>query len=213
MLELPPRRAARIAYAAAAANLAASLAMLLALKPGLPVPGSLPSSRLDFVRTNTGLWRAGWLLWHAAAIALVLFLLLLAVRFSRRAPVRAALAAVLAVTGLAADLAAEAISMGVAPLLDEPGFRVAAGTAGVLTGYLANGLYTLAGILLTSAGARELPPVLVALAVPLWGAGLCLSASSLLHWPAGELWSTAVLMPLFVLWAALVGRWLAARAS
>jgi hypothetical protein len=80
--------------------------------------------------------------------------------------------------------------------------------AGVLTGYLANGLYTAAGILLTWAGARELPRAIVALGVPVWGAGLCLSGASLAHSASGQLWSTAVLMPLFVLWAALVGRWL-----
>ncbi len=213
MLELPPRRAARIAYVTAGLNLAAALAMLLALKPGLPIAGSLRPNRLAFIRANTHLWWTGWLLWHAAAIALVLFLLVLAARLGRRAPVRAAIAAILALVGLAADLAAEAIWMGVAPALDESAFRVAETAAGILTGYLANGLYTVAGILLTSAGARELPPALVALAVLVWGAGLCLSASSLLHWAAGELWSTAVLMPLFVLWAALVGRWLATRAS
>ncbi len=208
MLDIPPRQSARIAYATAALNLTAALTMLLALRPGLPVPGSLVSDRIVFVTRNRGLWWAGWLTWHAAAVSLVLFLLLLAARFSRQAPARAVIAAVVSIVGLSADLSAEAIYMGVAPWLDEPRFRLAEAVGGILTGYLGNGLYTLAGILLTWAGARELPRSLLLLAVPLWSVGLCLCAASLVHCPLGQFWSTAVLMPLFILWAALVGRWL-----
>ena len=205
---LPPRRAAGVAYFAAAANLVAGLMMALALKKGLPIPGNSFDDRIAFVREHTTLWRAGWLSWHAAAVELVLLVLVLASRFRGHAPVRATLAAVLAVAGLAADLAAEAIAMGVAPAVEPRDFLLVESMAGVLTGYLANGLYTVAGILLTWAGARELPRAVLALGVPVWGAGLWLSAASLAHSAAGQLWSTAVLMPLFVLWAALVGRWL-----
>lgn len=213
MLEIPPRQSARIAYATAAVNLAAALMMLVALRPGLAVPGSFASDRISFVRRNLVLWWASWLTWHAAAVSLVLFLLLLAARFGRRAPIRAAIAALVSVVGLCADLTAEAIYMDVAPRLDEAGFRVAEAVAGILTGYLANGLYTVGGILVTWAGARQLPRSVVALAVPVWGAGLCLAAFSLIHSSLGQFWSTAVLMPLFILWAALVGRWLARRGS
>ena len=213
MFEIPPERAARIAYAAAALNLAAALAMLFLLKRGLPVPGSVTSVRLGFIRSHLGLWWSSWLLWHAAAISLVLFLLVLAERFRRQAPVRAAIAVIAAVAGLSADLAAEAIYMGVAPRLEEGGFRVAEATAGILTGHLGNGLYTLAGILLTWAGARQLPRAALLLSIPLWGAGLSLAAATLLQTPAVQLWATAVLMPLFVLWAALVGKWLSRSAS
>jgi hypothetical protein len=212
-LELPPSRAARIAYLTAALNLAAALLMLLSLKPGLPVSAGMPADRIAFIERNTGLWWAGWLVWHAAAISLVLFFLVLAGRFRGRAPVLCAAAVVVSVAGLAADLSAEAIYMGVVPELRGDEFRAAEIAGGILTGYLGNGLYTVAGILLTWSGARELPRSLLGLAIPTWGAGLCLSASSLMHSADGQLWSTAVLMPLFVLWAALVGRWLSRRAS
>jgi hypothetical protein len=207
-ISLPPRRAALVAYFAAAANLVAGLMMALALRKGLPIPGNPFDDRIAFVREHTALWRAGWFSWHAAAVGLVLLMLILASRFHGRAPVRATLAAVLVVAGLAADLAAEAIAMGVAPAVEPRDFLLVESMYGVLTGYLANGLYTVAGILLTWAGARALPREVLALGVPVWGAGLWLSVASLTHSAAGQLWSTAVLMPLFVLWAALVGRWL-----
>jgi hypothetical protein len=208
MLDLPPRTAGRIAYAVAGLNLAAALAMLLLLRPGLPVPGSDPAARLEFIRANSLLWRVGWLIWHAAAIGLVLLLLVLARRFSDRAPLRSAVAAIVSIAGLAADLAAEAISMGVAPSLARRDFLLVESIVGVLTGYLGNGLYTLAGILLTWAGWRQLPGPIRLLSPIVWGAGLCLSFSSLTQWPAGEVASTAVLMPAFIFWAVLVGRWL-----
>jgi hypothetical protein len=58
---IPARHAARVAYAAAGLNLAAGLAMLVFLKPGLPVPGSLLSERLDFIRGHSRLWWSGWI--------------------------------------------------------------------------------------------------------------------------------------------------------
>jgi hypothetical protein len=207
-VSLSPRRAARVAYFAAAANLVAGLMMAVAFKKGLPIPGNPFADRIAFVREHAILWRAGWFSWHAAAVGLVLLVLVLASRFRGHAPIRAPLAAVLAIAGLAADLAAEAIAMGVAPVVESRDFLLVESMYGVLTGYLANGLYTVAGILLTWAGARELPRTVLAVGVPVWGAGLWLSAASLAHSAAGQLWSTAVLMPLFVLWAALVGRWL-----
>ena len=213
MLQLQPSGAARVASVTAGLNLAAALLMLLALRPGLPVSSSLPADRILFIERNTAFWWAGWLVWHAAAISLVLFFLVLAGRFRGSAPVLSAAAVVLSVAGLAADLSAEAIYMGVVPELRGNQFRVAEMVGGILTGYLGNGLYTVAGILLTWSGARDLPRSVLILAVPVWGAGLCLSASSLMHSADGQLWSTAVLMPLFVLWSLLVGRWLSRLAS
>ncbi len=46
-----------------------------------------------------------------------------------------------------------------------------------------------------------------------WISGLALSATTLAGSQAGQFWNTAALMPLFVLWAALVGLWLSRRAS
>ncbi len=103
--------------------------------------------------------------------------------------------------------------MGVSPRLGLEAFAVAEDVSGVLTGYLGNGLYTCAGILLVWVGAHELPRWLVTLSAPVWAAGLALSAAAITPSPTGQFWSTAVLMPSFVLWTALMGRWLSRCAS
>ena len=93
---------ARAAYAAAVLNLLAPLATLTLLRPGMPLPGSTPADRMAYVSSHTGAWRAGWLVWHAAAIALQLFYLALALRWWTRAPLRCGLALLCAGAGLVA---------------------------------------------------------------------------------------------------------------
>ena len=174
--------------------------------------------RALWIDEHTPLWQAGWLVWHAAAILLLALFVVLSLRFRERAPVLSRLALVLAAAGLAADLAAETLLLMLQP-------DVAFGVLGVgraaallfltyervavlLTGYLGNGLYTIAGIMLTWAGRKALPRWLLRLSIPLWGAGLFLSFSSTSP-GSGPGVATAILMPLFVVWAFGVGRWLA----
>jgi hypothetical protein len=213
MFEVSPRIAARLAFAAAGVHVLAAAAMLVLLQPGLPVAGSALADRMAYVSQRTAAWWLGWLTWHAADLALLAFFVALAGRWGRRAPVRCGLALLLAGAGVPADISAQAIYMGVAPRLGPEPFGVAEAVAGLLTGYVANGLYTVAGMLLVWAGAAELPACLVALSLPVWAAGLGLCAASLAASPGGQFWSVAVLMPSFVLWTLLMGRWLSARAS
>jgi hypothetical protein len=187
--------------------------MVVALQPGLPVAGSALAARMAYVSERTAAWWLGWLAWHAADLALLAFYVALAGRWGWRAPIRCGLALLLAGAGVANDLGAQAVYMGVAPRLGPEAFVVAEAVAGVLTGYVANGLYTVAGILLVWAGSRELPGYLVALSLPMWAAGLGLCAASLAGSPDGQFWSVAVLMPAFIGWTLLLGRWLGARAS
>jgi len=208
LLRIPPRVAGRVAYFVAGSNLVAAAAMGLFLRPGLPAAGSSPFDRLQYLRSHTALWRGAWLFWHAAALGLLAFFIVLALRWLHRAPVRSFLALVCASAGLAADLAAQGLLMGLAPVSDELELPIIEAASGLLTGYVGNGLYTVAGILLTWAGASELPRRLLLLSVPVWGSGLFLSAASLIAWEAGQFWGIAMLMPLFVIWSFLVGRWL-----
>jgi hypothetical protein len=211
--EVSPRAVARVAYVAAGLNLAAAAAMVMMLQPGLPVAGSVLEERTIYVQERTAAWWAGWLLWHAAALALIAFYVGLAGLWWRRAPMRCGLALLCAAAGLAADVSAVALYMGVAPRLSGEGFEVVERVAGMLSGYVGNGLYTLAGFLLVWAGASQLPRPLLALSVPVWVAGLGLSVATLTQSTDGQFWGTAVLMPAFVLWAGSMGRWLSARAS
>ena len=213
LIEVSPRIAARMAFAAAGVHALAAAAMLVALQPGLPVAGSALADRMAYVSQQTVAWWLGWLTWHAADLALLAFYVALAGRWGRHAPVRCGLALLLGGAGLADDIGAQAIYMTVASRLGPEAFVVAEVVAGLLTGYVANGLYTLAGILLVWAGAAELPAYLVVLSLPVWVAGLGRCAASLAASPGGQFWSVAVLMPAFILWMLLMGRWLSARAS
>ena len=206
MAKVSRRAVARAAYVAAGANLAAAAALVLALQPGLPLPGNDLPARQAYVAEHTIVWWAGWLLWHAAAIALLGFYVGLAAHWGQRAPIRCGLALLCAAAGMAVDLGAQTLYMGVLPRLGPDAFTVVEDAAGVLTGYLGNGLYTVAGLLLTWAGLGELPRYLVALGLVVWAAGLGLSAASLGHSASGQFLSTAVLMPTLVLWLVLVGR-------
>jgi hypothetical protein len=213
MFEVSSRVAARAAFVAAGVHVLAAAAMHGALQPGLPVAGSALADRMAYVSQHSAAWSLGWLAWHAADLTLLAFYVALAGRWGRQAPVRCGLALLLAGAGVAVDLGAQAIYMGVAPRLGPEAFVVAEAVTGVLTGYVGNGLYTVAGILLVWAGAAELPAYLVALSLPVWAAGLGLSAASLAHAPGGQFWSVALLMPAFVIWTLLMGRWLDAGAS
>ena len=169
--------------------------------------------RIAYIGHGGVAWWGGWLLWHAAAIALLALYAGLAGIWWQRGPIRCAVALLCAAAGQAADLTAETIYIGLLPGLRRDMFPAGEMAAGLLTGYLGNGLYTLAGILITWVGARELPRALLALGSAVWLGGLVLAAVSLARSPGGQTWSTALLMPLFILWSGLLGRWLGTRPS
>lgn len=212
-MDVPAHRAAAVAYVAAAVNLAAAGVMLMVLRQGLPAGERSLADRIAYVGTHPVSWRLGWIVWHAAALTLLGFFVVLARRWRGAAPVLCSLALLCAAAGLAADLGAQAVFMGVLPRLSPDEYRAFETLGVALTGYLGNGLYTVAGILLTVAGRKELPPGLIALGGAAWAAGLWLSAATIAHSSAGEYASAAILLPLFIAWAALVGRWLGSRAS
>jgi hypothetical protein len=207
------RTAARAAYVAAALNLAAPAVMLILLREGLPSPGSTPADRETYIGAHIAQWRAGWLVWHAAALALLGLYAALAIRWWQHAPLLCILAVLCAGCGFATDMAGQAIAMGVLPQVSGDTFTMLERVSLVLTGYTGNGGYTLGGIFLTWAGAAILPRPLVVLAAAAWIAGVGLSAASIVHSDTGQIGSTAILMPLVVTWCLLIGRWMERRAS
>jgi len=211
--EVTPRHAPTAAYIAAAVNLAAGLMMLLTLRYGVPAGESDLSARIAYVGDHILAWRVGWLVWNLAALSLLGFYVVLAARWRERAPILCALALLCAAAGLAADLGAETILAVVSPGLQGETYAVVESIALALTGYLGNGLYAVGGILLTWAGRQELPRGLLWLAAAVWTSALWLSVATLVSSSSGQFASAATLMPLFVLWAGLTGRWLSGRAS
>jgi hypothetical protein len=213
MAEARLRHAPTAAYIAAAVNLAAGAVMLFALRHGIPAGEKDLSARIAYVAEHTTAWRIGWLVWNFAAISLLGFFVALAARWRHQAPILCGLALLCAAGGLAADLGAETVLAAVSPGLKGETFALVESIAVALTGYLGNGLYAVGGILLTVAGRLELPPGLLWLAAAVWAAAVWLSVATLVSSAAGRFASAAALMPLFVLWAALTGRWLSGRAS
>jgi len=201
-------RDSQIAVVTGVVNLAAGLVMLVFIRSGVPAGQGDLDERLSYVAGNGSVWRASWFVWNLAAIALIALYVVLALRWRERAPVLCRVAVVLAAAGLAADVGAETLLMVVSPGAERATFELVESIAFALTGYLGNGLYTVAGILLTIAGRAVLPRPVLVVAWIAWIAGLALSAATLVGSESGQFASTAVLMPVFVLWTFLLARWL-----
>ena len=184
------------AYLCAVANLAAAVALATVLAPGTPLVDE--PARVAYVRDHLGLWRAGWSLWVLAGISLLVFYRWWSARVGAgRGPLA------IATAGFAADLVAESVLIVVAP--DAPAL---ARPAFALTGGVANGLYSLAGALLTLR-TPDLRGAFAAWTWAVWAAGAVLSAAALLEAPLLTAAATAVLFALFVPWCVALGRRLA----
>jgi len=155
----------------------------------------------------------------AAAGTLLLFFDGLCSRLRGAPLARAALG--LALAGMVPDLVAETLAVGLLPDLAsrylearpevEPlileSFATWDRVMVLLTGFLGNGLYTSAGIIISLMlwKTRELPWTLVLIGAPAWVAGLFLSGAALLDSTRGMALSTGLLMPFFCLWTLAVG--------
>lgn len=184
------------AYFCAAANLAAAVVLATVLAPGTTLFEE--TARAAYVRDHVVEWRAGWSLWVVAAVSLLVFYRWWAGR------VHASLALVgIAVAGFAADVVAESLLIAVVPERPE----LARGIF-VLTGGVANGLYTLAGALLTV----KTPGLRGPLAVwtwAVWVLGAVLALFAFLEAPLAIAVTSAALFVIFVPWCVAMGRRLA----
>jgi hypothetical protein len=196
-------RPSNVAWLAAATHIIASLAMLLLLRRGLP--GFADEERLAYMASHRAAWTFGWMLWQLAAISLLAFYGVLALRFRG---VLSITAIATATAGLAIDFICETRYMGVLPDLQSEAFAGMDRELEVLIGYAANGLYTIALVLLVIAGWRLLPKAALALAGPVAASGFALALASLAHNARLELITSAILFPLFTLWVIVVGLWL-----
>jgi len=193
-----------MAYLAAFANLLAGALTLFVLRRGLP-PRSL-AHRVAFISSHVVWWQVGWLGWSLAAISLLGLFLALAGRFRTVAPLLCGLGIVVGTAGLAADLSAEGLLAGFTRSTP-PNLSLVQSEAFLLTGYVGNGLYTVAGILLTVAGRGELPTVALAVGGLVWASGIWLSVATLAGSTTGEAAGTGFVIGSFVVWAVLLGRW------
>ncbi|MHB8630629.1 MAG: hypothetical protein ACYC9W_01725 [Candidatus Limnocylindria bacterium] len=186
----------RSASICALANGAAALALATVLAPGVslaPTP-----SAAAYVAENLGAWRSGWALWIVAAISLLPFFRWWAsvLRWPSIARVAVALAAV----GVAADIVAEARLIAWSP--GQP-----FDAAGPLrqSGIVANGLYSVAGGLLTRA-TLGLPRRLAQWSWTVWTLGIGLAVAVAIGSDAASFILTAALFALLVPWLVVFGR-------
>ena len=201
-------RDSQVAWLAAATHVVAAGAMLVFLRRGLP--GFAEDERLAYMATHRAAWIAGWLLWQIAAVSVVAFYAVLALRFRGALSVTAMAAAAAAIS---IDISCEARYMGVLPDLRGAAFAGLDRELEVQIGYAANGLYTLAFVLLVMAGWRVLPKIALALAGPVAASGFGLSLASLRGDARLETITSALLFPLFTVWIIVVAPWLRKNAS
>jgi hypothetical protein len=181
------------AYLCAAANLVAAIAMATVLAPGTTLVEE--PARAAYVRENVAGWRIGWSLWIVATVTLLLFYRWWAGRIRARAAL-----VWIAVAGLATDVVAQSLLIAVVP--DRPEL---ARTAFLLTGGAANGLYTLAGALLSRV-TRMVSGAFALWTWTMWAAGAALSLVTVLELPLAIAAASAVLFALFIPWCIAMGR-------
>ena len=212
------RRAARAAWLSLGLHLVAGLAMLFVLRDGLETNQDV-TSRLRFIVEHERLWIAAWLSWNLAALSFLYFIVSLAYAHETHdslAAVPLRIVVLLAVAGIVPDLSAEAIEMGVLPSVAASAlassnsaenqrahtndFLTLHRVAVMLTGFLANGLYSLAASILTwTARARYARWITIA-GIGVGVSGAWLSAAALADSPRGLLWSNAALVPCILAW-------------
>lgn len=193
-------RLSRAAALSLGAHLIAGLAMACILRRGLDTNADL-ADRLSFLSEHRTLWRAAWGTWNLAALCVLGFFS----AFSRAhrlggAAVRVGVAAV------AADLTAEAIEMWVLPGLPPAAYTGHHRFAVLLTGGFANGLYTLASVMLLAETRRQYPFWVVAAGAGVGLGGIWLSAAALMGSVDGMFWSNVLLVPSLLLWQSGVSR-------
>ncbi|HEV8228718.1 MAG TPA: hypothetical protein VGQ86_02080 [Candidatus Limnocylindria bacterium] len=172
----------------AALNFAAALALLFVLSPATPLVAD-PTQRVVYVGTHLLEWRLGWLTWTAAALSLLWFYW-----WWRERVGASYVPLVIAGLGAIADVTAEAILV-----IGGVGTYIATSPlAFVLTGGLANGLYTVCGIALTLA--TPLRAWERAWAAVMWLAGLALSAGAFTGTHLLTAAASALLFALFCPW-------------
>ena len=182
-----------------AVNAAAAFALGTVLAPGVSLAPSAAGEA--YVAGHLVAWRAGWALWIAAALSLLAFFRWWAARIGWSPVTRLAIG--LAVAGVLFDIAAESrlISW-------SPGQPFDIDSALRQSGVAANGLYSVAGLLLLSR-TRGLAVPLAIWSGAVWLVGIALAVAAAGSNDDASRLFTVVLFALFLPWLVVFGRRLA----
>ena len=200
------RRLSEAAWISLVVHAVAGAAMLLVLRRGLATNPDL-SDRIRFVAESLSSWRLAWATWNLAALSILYF-------FGRMARVHDSgdpgiarwcrIAFRIAIAAVFFDLSAEMLMMFVLPAAassrDAAKFLFVDRAAVLLTGFLANGLYTAAAAILALASRRSYPLWTWSAGAAVGVAGTLLSFSALAGSIKGLFWTNAMLVPLLTLW-------------
>lgn len=188
--------------------------MAIILRQGLDT-AQLPD-RLSFLVEHRFLWLAGWLTWNLAAIAILVFYFCFAQAHEENSKYDwlLQLAILLTGSGVAIDFGAEAIEMGVLPNLAQMSvfhsgnmaatsteiFLSLHRTAVMMTGCLANELYTISAALLIFATRDRYSWLIKTPGCLVVASGTWLSIACLLNSVSGMMLSNILLLPMLIIW-------------
>ncbi|MBI3522436.1 MAG: hypothetical protein HY071_04960 [Chloroflexi bacterium] len=178
-----------------ALNLIGVIGLVLFLQPGVDPARDL-AARAAYIGEHLGAWRSGWLIWMAAALSL---LGLIAWWSARLRPGRlVAVALALAIAGVAVDIATDSLYVSWLPERAElmPALSVVSAT-------IANGLYTVAGALLTLR-TTSLAGWMLIWTWGVWSAGALLALGGMLASGPLTVAGTVLLFALFCPWCFVV---------
>ena len=192
-------RLRRTALLAFAVHLVAGVCMALILSRGLETNSNL-QDRLAFITDHHELWTFAWLTWTAAALAILYFYAV----FVEAHSVAPRLAVLLTVAAIGPDLAAQSIEIGVLPSLvgQQELFLLLHRMAVLMSGYVANGLYSLSAFLLAWSTRRAYPNWVWGAGVTVAVSGFGLSAAALFNSTVGMFWTNVLLLPALLVWLA-----------
>jgi hypothetical protein len=191
--------------------------MLLVLAHGLETNADL-QDRLGFLVNHRVWWIFGWLTWTGAALAILYFY----IAFADAHRPSSYFAVLLTVAAFGPDLAAQAIEIGVLPSLAAQAlsrnaapelFLALHRVAVMLSGFAANGLYSMTALILAWGARREYPPWVSSMGFAVGVSGIALSVAALLDSTAGMFWTNVLLVPALALWLIGVARLQAGRSQ
>ena len=191
-------------------HVVALLMMAIVLKPATLIEPDA-AIRSSYIAQHVTAWSIGWGVWMAAAASLVGFYAWWGSKLAARNV--ATMAVVLTAVGMAFDFSGEGLLIfhlvehaTVSPS-DYAAFTDVERNFVLLSAGVANGLYTLGGMLLTLA-TPNLPRRVRALMWITWLAGLAMTIAAVMNHVGGMVISTAVLFPPLIIWTAWMGaRW------